>query len=80
MKTKTGGLKSSGKTRVEAPVKTPEKILQLLQQNPNLSLADLAASIGKSVSATERASSKLVKEGKLRRIGPAKGGQWDVLQ
>ena len=60
------------------PVKTPVKILQLLKEKPDLSLPELAALIGKSVSAVERASAKLVKAGKLRRIGPAKGGRWEV--
>jgi hypothetical protein len=59
-------------------VKTPVKILQLLEEKPELSLPELAALIGKSVSAVERASAKLVKAGKLRRIGPAKGGHWEV--
>jgi ATP-dependent DNA helicase RecG len=63
---------------VKTPVKTPVKILQFLKEKPDLSLPELAALIGKSVSAVERASAKLVKAGKLRRIGPAKGGHWKV--
>jgi len=69
---------SSGKSSVKTPVKTPVKILQLLEERPELSLAELAVLIGKSVSAIERASAKLVKAGKLRRIGPDKGGHWEV--
>jgi len=60
-------------------VKTPVKILDYLRKNPNDTLADVASAIGKSLSAVERASSKLVKEGKLRFVGPAKGGHWEVL-
>ena len=67
------------KTPVETPVKTPVKILDYLRKNPNDTLADVASAIGKSLSAVERASSKLVKEGKLRFVGPAKGGHWEVL-
>ena len=63
---------------VKTPVKTPVKILQLLKEKPDLSLAELAVLIGKSVSAIERASAKLVKAGELRRIGPDKGGHWEV--
>ena len=70
--------KSSGKSSVKTPVKTPVKILQLLQEKPELSLAELAVLIGKSVSAIERATAKLVKAGELRRIGPDKGGHWEV--
>ncbi len=63
---------------VKTPVKAPVKILQLLKEKPDLSLAELAVLLGKSVSAIERASAKLVKAGKLRRIGPDKGGHWEV--
>jgi predicted HTH transcriptional regulator len=62
----------------KTPVKTPVKILQLLEEQPELSLAELAVLIGKSASAIERASTKLVKAGKLRRIAPPKGGRWEV--
>lgn len=64
---------------VKTPVKTPVKILALLRENPETTLAELAALMGKSRSAVERASVKLVKAGQLRRIGPAKGGRWEVI-
>jgi ATP-dependent DNA helicase RecG len=63
---------------VKTPVKTPVKILQLLKEKPELTLPELAALIGKSVRTIERASAKLVKAGELRRIGPDKGGHWEV--
>jgi ATP-dependent DNA helicase RecG len=74
-------------TRVKTPVealvktraKTPEKILEVLGARPDMTLAELAISIGKSVSAVERASAKLVREGRLKHVGPQKGGHWEVL-
>jgi len=60
-------------------VRTPEQILAALTANPELTLAALATSMGKSLSAVERAKTKLVKEGKLRFVGPRKGGHWEVL-
>ena len=75
---------TSVKTPVEKPVetrvKTPERILEALCAKPELTLADLAISIGMSVSAVERATAKLVKADKLRFIGPKKAGRWDVLK
>lgn len=44
----------------KTPEKTPEKILSVLKDHPNYSLADVAAVIGKSQRAVERASVKLV--------------------
>lgn len=66
-------------TQVETPVKTPDIILRYLAEKPTMTLAEVAAETGKSLSAIERASAKLVKQGKLRYVGPQKGGHWEVL-
>ncbi len=47
-------------TRVETQVKTPDLILRMLNGNPDMTLSEVAQEIGKSLSAVERASSKLV--------------------
>lgn len=54
-------------------VKTAVKILKLLEENPSMTLAEVASIIQKSQRAVELASSGLVKDGKLRHIGPQKG-------
>jgi len=77
--TQEAGVKTPVKTRVKTPVKTPERILEILEENPDLALVDVAKAIGKSLSAVERASAKLVQEGRLRRVGPRKGGHWEVI-
>ena len=64
----------------KTPEKTPEKILRRLGANPQMTLAEVADNIGKSASAVERAAAKLVKSGRLKRIGPQKGGHWDVTE
>ncbi|MFZ1631081.1 MAG: winged helix-turn-helix transcriptional regulator [Anaerolineae bacterium] len=66
------------KTPVRTPVKTPGRILSLLKENPHLAIADLAVSIEKSESAAERAIRKLREQNRLRRIGPTKGGYWEI--
>jgi ATP-dependent DNA helicase RecG len=67
------------KTPVKTHEKMPEAILSLLAKNPTMSLAEIAGILGKSRSAVERASGKLARAGKLKRIGPDKGGRWEVL-
>ena len=66
------------KASVKASVKTSVKILELLENKPEMTLAEVAGVIGKSVRAIELASSKLVKAGRLRHLGPQKGGRWEV--
>jgi len=67
------------KTPVKTPGKTPERILALLATTPTLSIPELAQHIGKSESAVERAIRKLREAGRLERVGPAKGGHWQVV-
>ncbi|MBK9346592.1 MAG: winged helix-turn-helix transcriptional regulator [Burkholderiales bacterium] len=51
-----------------------------MQNAPNSSTSELAARLGRSVSAVERAIRKLRVDGRLVRIGPAKGGHWKVVK
>jgi predicted HTH transcriptional regulator len=55
------------------------KILRLLKETPDLALAELATRVDRTPRAIEMACAKLVREGKLRRIGPDRGGHWEVL-
>lgn len=73
-------VKSSVKTSVKASVKTSVRVLDLLERNPDMTLAQVAAELGRSVRTVERAASKLVKAGRLRYVGPQRGGHWKVLK
>jgi len=77
------GPKTTVETPVETPVKkvakTPQRILALLRQQPELTLAEVAQAIGRSPRAVERAAVKLQQENKLRYHGPKRGGHWEVV-
>ena len=68
------------KTQVEMRVKTPDLVLQQLSTNPNMTLAEVAKQIGKSVTTVERTVAKLKLQGRLAFIGPKKGGRWQVIE
>jgi ATP-dependent DNA helicase RecG len=59
--------------------KTSEKILTALEQDENLTISELASLIGITERSIERNIKKLQEQGRLRRVGPAKGGLWEVL-
>ena len=60
--------------------KTTQKILVLLRQNPQLSRSSIAELIENiTEDGVKYHLDKLKKEGKIKRIGPAKGGYWEVL-
>ena len=66
--------KSSGKTSG----KTSGKILVAVRQNARITITELAVLIGIAERSVERNIQKLQNEGLLRRIGPAKGGYWEI--
>jgi ATP-dependent DNA helicase RecG len=69
------------RTTVEKTVaKTVEKILALLRSKPRLTQADLVMATGLSRRGVEWNLKELKKNGRIRRIGPDKGGAWEVLE
>ena len=62
----------------EKKQKSREKILDLLRQHPEYTIARLAEQIGITPKAVEKQLAGLKAEGLVRRIGPDKGGKWEV--
>ena len=60
------------------PVKA-EKILAILSSNPKHTVSQLAAELGVTSRTVERTISVLRKEGRLHRVGPPRGGRWEVV-
>jgi ATP-dependent DNA helicase RecG len=56
--------------------KSSEKILEFLKREPSLSAKALAEKMHLTSRAVEKQIGLLKKTGKLRRIGPSKGGYW----
>jgi ATP-dependent DNA helicase RecG len=55
------------------------KILQLLAEERTLAAHEIAETLRLTTRAVEKQISNLQKNGRLRRIGPDKGGHWEVL-
>ena len=62
------------------PIVNSEKILRLLKVNPQLSAREIADLIGITQKAVEKQISKLRDENRIRRVGPDKGGHWEVVE
>ena len=58
--------------------KTPQKIIELIKGNSYITTQEMAELIGIDRSNVARAIKKLQSQGILRRIGPDKGGHWEV--
>lgn len=67
------------KTTQKNTSSTAQKILQILSENPKSSRKELALETGLSEDGIKWNLDKLKKESKIRRIGPDKGGYWEVV-
>ncbi len=59
-------------------LKTPDAILVLLRDKPQLTRQELAEMTGKDIRTIGRAISRLQQDNQLKRIGPDKTGYWEV--
>ena len=67
------------KTANKSGQKTVDRILELLHVHPVLTQQGLVRELGINRSAIQRHLSNLKNAGKIRRVGPDKGGHWEVL-
>lgn len=56
------------------------RILQLIQENSFITIPEMAQALRISSTAVENNLAKLKTRGILRRIGPDKGGHWEIAR
>ncbi|MBQ6725881.1 MAG: winged helix-turn-helix transcriptional regulator [Bacteroidales bacterium] len=75
--------KSSQKTQQKSSQKTQQKtfqkIIELIREDAVITTQKMADNIGISRRAVAKAIAKLQAEGIIRRVGPDKGGHWEVI-
>ena len=76
----TDGESTGEKTGEKTRMKTGEKILNLVRERPEITALEMAAEIGITVKGVQWAIHRLKEEGRLCRIGPDKGGRWEVVE
>ena len=60
--------------------KTPQKIIELIRNNPYISTQEMADIIGIDRRNITRNLRGLYDRGVLRRVGPDKGGHWEIIE
>ena len=71
--------KTREKSVVKSVVKNTDQILTHLKENPFATRQQLAAETGLTIRGVERNLKVLKNAGRIRRVGPAKGGHWEVV-
>ena len=59
--------------------KTSQKIIDLIKEDPYISTSKMAEIIGVDRRNIARNIKKLQEQGDVRRVGPDKGGFWDII-
>jgi ATP-dependent DNA helicase RecG len=57
-----------------------KKIIELMRANPSISIPDISAICNKGVTIVKEYINKLKSKNIIRRIGPDKGGHWEVIK
>jgi predicted HTH transcriptional regulator len=65
--------------RIKSSEKSSEKILAFLKEHNTASARKIAEALNLSPRAVEKQIAVLKAAGHLRRVGPAKGGRWEVV-
>ncbi|MBN1687983.1 MAG: putative DNA binding domain-containing protein [Candidatus Omnitrophica bacterium] len=65
---------------VEGLVENQRKMIDFINKNPRISKKELSDKIGISTTAIDKNIAHLKKKGLLRRVGPDKGGHWEVVK
>ena len=70
---------TTNKTLEKSKEKSKEKIINAIVENSKISIEELSKKTDLSISGVEKNLRLLKKENILKRIGPAKGGYWEII-
>lgn len=80
---KIGGKGKVPENSQKSPRKLPEnyrEILKAIENNPSISRRELASQLNEGEETMQSRLRKLVKDKIIRRIGPDKGGHWEIIE
>lgn len=64
---------------LKSSMKSEDRLLMVLKDNQTMFLPNMAEAIGLSIASVRKVLDKLRVSGRIRRVGPDKGGHWEVL-
>lgn len=74
-----GQIPDLGKTTEKSTQKSTQKILALIAENPYVTTQEMADSLGITRRAVAKHTKKMQEQGVIRRVGPDKGGHWEII-
>jgi ATP-dependent DNA helicase RecG len=74
------GVTRSRKGEEKSREKSGEKILKMIRQKQTVTIQEMMDSLGLSHAGVEKIVKKLQQERRISRVGPDKGGHWEVVE
>ncbi len=71
--------KAYGAANEKSSQKSDQKILSIMKSMPDITMAEIANATGLSIAGVKKNIRKLKDANLIRRIGPDKGGHWEVV-
>jgi len=73
-------VKTRVKTKMKTKMKNSDLILDLIKVNPSISREEMPKALNLTIDGIDWNIRKLKNEGKHKRIGPDRGGYWEVVE
>ena len=67
-------------SNAEATQKSTQKIIELIKDNPQITTQEMAEAIGIIRRTVAKHIKSLQEKGIIKRVGPDKGGHWEVVE
>ncbi|MDR2191778.1 MAG: winged helix-turn-helix transcriptional regulator [Endomicrobium sp.] len=71
--------KSKEKSNEKSKEKSIDRIIEIIMQKPYITTKELADILKLSIAGVEKNIRQLKEQKKIRRIGPDKGGHWEII-
>ena len=78
--TQKSSQKSDLKSSLKSDLKSDLKILEMIRNNPYITIPELCEQTVMSRSGIKKVLGKLKNKNLIRRIGPDKGGHWEIIE
>ena len=68
------------KSSLKSSLKSSQKILELISATPSITISEIADRLGMTKRGVDKNIKRLKEQGVIRRVGPDKGGHWEVIE
>ena len=65
---------------LKSSLKSSQKILELISASPSITISEISDRLGMTKRGVDKNIKRLKEQGIIRRVGPDKGGHWEVIE